>query len=95
MADGTGVSSYGYPVIEVVTGMTATQQVQLTKDYGGEIPADLSDIVKVEFRARPSMNSYNREIKVDCPFTADGVVTLTLTPEELNFNNGVWYSEFL
>lgn len=94
-ADGSGASSYGYPVLEVVTGMTTTLEVQLTKDYNGTLPADLSSITKVEFRARPSMVSYDKEIKVDCPYTADGVVTLPLTPKEVNFNNGVWYAEFL
>ena len=94
-AGGSGASSYGYPVIEVVTGMTTELEVQLTKDYNGTLPADLSSITKVEFRARPSMVSYDREIKVDCPYTADGKVTLPLTPKELNCNNGVWYAEFL
>ena len=89
------MSDYGYPVLEVVTGMTTDLTVQLTQDYAGEIPADLSSITKVEFRARPSMVSYNKEIKVDCDYTADGKVTVHLTPKELDFNNGVWYAEFL
>ena len=94
-AGGAGMSDYGYPVLEVVTGMTTDLTVQLTQDYAGEIPADLSSITKVEFRARPSMVSYDKEIVVDCSYTDDGKVTVHLTPEELNFNNGVWYSEFL
>ena len=94
-AGGAGMSDYGYPVLEVVTGMTTSLTVQLTQDYAGEIPADLSSITKVEFRARPSMVSYDREIKVDCAYTPDGKVTVNLTPKELDFNNGVWYAEFL
>lgn len=95
-ATGVGVSSYGYPVIEVVTGMTTTIQVQLTKDYNGEVPSNLEGITKVVFMARPSMNSTcNKKIEKECSFSPDGVVTLELTPEELNYNNGVWYAEFL
>ena len=94
-AVGAGASDYGYPVIEVTTGMTTDLTVQLTKDYNGTIPSDLSSITKVEFQARPSMVSHNREIVVDCEYTDDGKVTLHLTPKELNFNNGVWYAEFL
>ena len=94
-ADGVGANDYGYPVIEVVTGLTTDVTVQLTKDYNGEIPSDLSSITKVEFRARPSMVSYDREIKVDCDFTDDGIVNIHLTPNEVDYNNGVWYAEFL
>lgn len=94
-ATGAGAGSYGYPVIEVVTGMTTTLEVQLTKDYNGTLPADLSSITKVEYRARPTMRTDYREWSVDCPFTADGVVTINLTPEQLDYNNGVWYAEFL
>lgn len=94
-AGGAGASDYGYPVLEVTTGMTTELEVQLTKDYNGTLPADLSSITKVEFRARPSMISHNREIVVECSYTPDGKVTLPLTPKELNFNNGVWYAEFL
>ena len=94
-AGGAGASDYGYPVLEVTTGMTTELEVQLTKDYNGTLPADLSSITKVEFRARPSMISHNREIVVECTYTPDGKVTLPLTPKELNFNNGLWYAEFL
>lgn len=94
-AGGAGASDYGYPVLEVTTGMTTELQVQLTKDYNGTLPADLSSITKVEFRARPSMISHNREIVVECTYTDDGKVTLPLTPKELDFNNGLWYAEFL
>ena len=94
-AGGAGACDYGYPVLEVTTGMTTELEVQLTKDYNGTLPSDLSSITKVEFRARPSMISHNREIVVDCPYTADGKVTLPLTPKEVNFNNGLWYAEFL
>ena len=75
--------------------MTTDLTVQLTKDYNGTLPSDLSSITKVEFRARPSMISYNKEIKVDCTYTPEGQVTVHLTPNELDFNNGVWYAEFL
>jgi hypothetical protein len=94
-ATGTAAIDYGYPVIEVVTGMTTTQQVQLTKDYDGTIPSDLSVISSVKFRAVPSMVSTSKVIETDCAFTANGVVTLTLTPDDVNYNNGVWYAEFL
>ena len=94
-ATGSGAGSYGYPVIEVVTGMTVDETVQLTKDYGGTLPADLSSITKVEFRARPTMRSDRREFVVECTYTDDGQVTVHLTPEQLDYNKGVWYSEFL
>ena len=94
-AGGAGASDYGYPVLEVTTGMTTELEVQLTKDYSGTLPADLSSITKVEFRARPSMVSHNREIVVECTYTPDGKVTVPLTPKELNYNNGLWYAEFL
>ena len=94
-ATGSGATSYGYPVIEVSTGMTATLTVQLTKDYAGEVPADLSNITKVDFVARPSKNSYSAEITVPCSFNEEGQVTFTLTPKEVNYNNGVWFAQFL
>lgn len=94
-ATGTGSSDYGYPVIELTTGMTSTVTVQLTKDYDGTIPADLTGIDTVKFRARPCMTSHSKEIKADCTFTNDGVVSVTFTPKHLDFNNGVWYAEFL
>ena len=94
-ATGAGANDYGYPVLEVVTGMTTDLTVQLTKDYNGTIPSDLSSITKVEFRARPSMVSSTPEIKVDCDYTADGKVTVHLTPAEVDYHNGVWYAEFL
>lgn len=95
VASGAAAIDYGYPVIEVVTGMTTTQQVQLTKDYDGTIPSDLTGISNVKFRAVPSMVSASKSIEVDCAFTTDGIVTLTLTPDDVNYNNGVWYAEFL
>ena len=94
-AGGAGVSDYGYSTIDLTTGMTKDLTVQLTQDYAGEIPADLSSITKVEFRARPSMVSYDREIKIDCTYTEDGKVTVPFTTHETDFNNGVWYAEFL
>ena len=95
-ATGGAAHGYGYPVIECVTGMTTTVGVQLTKDYNGEIPSDLSGITSVVFKARPTMRKgSHREIEVPCPFTSDGKVTLNLTPAELDYNEGVWYAEFL
>lgn len=94
-AIGFGASDYGYPVLETVTGVTTTLTVQLTKDTDGTIPADLSGIDHVEFIARPSMNSASKQIKTDCIFTEDGIVTLTLTPDLVDYNNGVWFSEFI
>ena len=95
-ATGGAARGYGYPVIEMVTGMTRTFTVQLTKDYAGEVASDLSNVSAVYFVARPTMRSGNaREIKVPCTYTADGKVTFTLTPKEVDFNEGVWYSEFL
>lgn len=91
---GIGANSYGYPTIETVTGVTKTFEIQLTKDYTGEIPADLSDIHKVVFEMRPTMNSYDRKVTKECTFTPDGKVTLELGPKEVNYNNGVWYAEF-
>lgn len=94
-AQGFGAHGYGYPVIEATTGMTVTLEVQLTKDYNGEIASDLTDITKILFKARPSMASSSTEIEVECTYTPEGIVTLPLTPAELNKNNGVWYAEFL
>lgn len=91
---GIGATSYGYPTIETVTGVTKTFEIQLTKDYTGQIPSDLSDIDSVVFEMRPTMNSYDRRVVKACEFTPDGKVTLELGPEEVNFNNGVWYAEF-
>lgn len=96
VATGSAAIDYGYPVIEVVTGMTSTHQIQLTKDYDGTIPADLTAISNVKFKAVPSMHSAaSKSIEVECAFTPDGVVTLALTPKEVDYNNGVWYAEFL
>ncbi len=94
-ATGFGASDYGYPVIEVTTGQTTTVEVQLTKDYNGEIPANLTEIYSVIFKARPSMTSHSKEIKIDCCYTDTGKVELTFTPAEVNYNNGLWYAEFL
>ena len=94
VASGAAARDYGYPVLEVVTGLTTDLTVQLTKDYNGTLPADLSDITKVDFCAWPSMVSHNKEIRVPCEYTADGQVTVHLTPKEVDFNNGVWYAEF-
>ena len=94
VAGGTGACDYGYPVLEVVTGLTTDLTVQLTRDYNGTLPADLSSITKVDFCAWPSMVSHSKEIKVPCTYTADGQVTVHLTPKEVDFNNGVWYAEF-
>lgn len=95
-ATGAAAHGYGYPVIECVTGMTATFDIQLTKDYNGEVASDLSETTAVYFVARPSMRTgEHREIKVPCEYTADGKVTLNLGPEQVDFNEGVWYAEFL
>ena len=59
---GIGASSYGYPTIQTVTGVTKVFEIQLTKDYLGQIPADLSDITKVVFEMRPTMNSYRNSV---------------------------------
>lgn len=95
VASGAGAHGYGWPVLEVVTGMTTDLTVQLTKDYSGEVASDLSGIKHVIFRCRPSMWPYTKEIKVECTYTEDGIVTVPLTPKELNYNNGVWYAEFM
>lgn len=92
---GYGASGYGYPVIELTTGMTASVDVQLTKDTDGTIPSDLSAVTSVVLKARPSKTSSNRQLTKECTYTSDGVVTVMFTPEDLNYNNGVWYAEFL
>jgi len=95
-ATGAAAHGYGYPIIEMVTGMTRTFDIQLTKDFDAVIPSDLSTIDRVLFVARPTMRGgEQREIRVPCEFTADGKVTLTLTPKEVDFNEGTWYAEFL
>lgn len=96
VATGAAARGYGYPTIECVTGQTADFEVQLTKDYSGEIASDLSNIDHVYFVARPTMvGGKEREIKVPCTFTEDGKVSFTLTPKEVDYNQGVWYAEFL
>lgn len=92
--NGIGANSYGYPTIETVTGVTQTFEIQLTKDYTGEIPADLSNITSVWYEARPTMQSSQIAFKKECDFTPDGKVTLELGPEQVNSNNGVWFAEF-
>lgn len=94
MQNGIGSNSYGYPILETVTGVTHTFNVQLTKDYTGSIPLDMTGITKVMFEARPTMNSRDKVITKECTFTQDGVITLELGPKEVNRNNGVWYAEF-
>ena len=95
-ATGAASHGYGYPVIECVTGMTADFDIQLTKDYAGEIQSDLSETTALYFVARPSMRTgEHREIKVPCTYTEDGKVQLHLGPEQVDFNEGVWYAEFL
>ena len=95
-AQGAEARGYGYPVVEMTTGMTKTFEVQLTKDYSGEIASDLSGIDHVYFVARPSMRTgSDREIKVPCTFTEDGKITFTLTPKEVDYNEGTWYAEVL
>ena len=68
--------------------------MQLTKDYDGTIPADLSGIDKVVLIARPSMISDEHQFQIDCAFTPEGVVTTTFTPEIVNYRNGLWYAEY-
>jgi len=92
-AQGHASTSYGWPVIEVVTGTPCTIDVQLTKDYHGEIPQDLSDIHKVLFVAWSSMERTRPEIVIDCFFTSTGKVAIPFTRKELDFNNGLWYAE--
>lgn len=95
-ATGAAAHGYGYPVIECTTGMTAEYEIQLTRDYNGEIASDLSNATNVVFLAQPTMrNGEDRQIKVPCEFTEDGKVSLKLTPKQVDYNEGVWYAEFL
>jgi len=96
VASGAAARGYGYPVIETVTGMDASFEVQLTKDYEGTNPADLSQINKVDLCMKPSMHSVNSSstITVDCSFTPDGVVSFDLSRDDLNNSQGVWFGEF-
>ena len=64
ISNGIGSNSYGYPVLETVTGVTHTFTVQLTKDYTGSIPLDMTGIAKVMFEARPTMNSSSRRTEM-------------------------------
>lgn len=96
VAEGAAAHGYGYPVIECTTGMTKEYTVQLTKDFNGEVPSDLSAVTSVMFVARPTMRgSRDTEIKVPCTFTPSGEVTFKLTPAEVDRHEGVWYAEFL
>ena len=93
-ASGASAGSYGYPVLEVSTGLTCSLEVQLTKDLGGTVQSDLAGISSVEFSVMPSMTCGEKTFTIICPFTADGVVTVPLTPLELDNRPGVWYAEF-
>lgn len=96
-APGYAARGYGYPVIECTTGMTAGFDVQLTRDYASEIPSDLQNVASVTFLARPTMKAAPSadDISVACSFTPGGLVSFELTPEHLNYNEGIWYAEFL
>lgn len=96
VASGAAARGYGYPVIEAVTGMDCHFDVQLTKDYEGTNPADLSNIGKVDLCMKPSMHSVNNSdtILVDCAFTPDGMVSFDLDRADLNDSQGVWFAEF-
>lgn len=92
-ASGSAASSYGWPVLECVTGTPCDLVVQLTKDYDGSKPADLSDIEKVVFCFQPDAGRpYGRREK-ECIFTNDGVVTVSLDEKDLH-QQGVFYAEF-
>lgn len=93
-ATGSGATGYGFPVLECVTGTPCTLVVQLTKDYDGTVPSDLSGISDVKFVAKASMSTQNPKIEKNCTFTEDGIVELELGEKELNYHNGVWYAEF-
>ena len=94
--DGAMAVSYGWPVIETVTGLTRTFDIQLTKDATGTIPADLTNIGRVMFSASANLrDSRYPAFEKACSFTNDGKVTLELTPKEVDFRNGMWYGSFL
>lgn len=100
-AAGHASSSYGYPVIQTTTGMTASFTVQLTSDLQGQVPADLSDITDIYFVARPCMHAEETYIKVACTKVLDtqgnstGEITFTLTPAEVNNRQGVHFAEVM
>lgn len=70
-ASGSYATSYGFPVIDITTGMTATFTIQLTDDTGGTAPSDLSDITDIRFRVRPSMISGPVYIDIPCTKVLD------------------------
>lgn len=100
-ASGAYATGYGFPVIDITTGMTATLQVQLTTDIGGQVPADLSQITDIRFVARPSMRTQRNYIEVQCQQVHDvsgastGVIKFTLTPAQVNNHQGIHYAQVL
>lgn len=101
IAEGHFATGYGYPVIDIATGMTASFTVQLTTDWQGQRPSDLSDIQTIYFVARPCMQAQTNYIKVPCTKVLDedsqptGEVTFTLTPAEVNNRQGVHFAQVL
>lgn len=93
VASGAAASSYGWPVLECVTGTPCDLVVQLTKDYEGNVQSDLRDISKVVFCWQPEARRPDGRKEKECLFTPDGVVTVNLDEGDLK-QQGVFYAEF-
>lgn len=89
VASGAAASSYGYPVIQIATGMTADFTVQLTDDIGGTAPADLNDITKIELISKPCMNAPSIQFTLRCTDLGNGQISFTLGPEQVNNRQGL------
>ena len=100
-ATGAYATSYGFPVIDITTGMTQQFTVQLTDDMGGTVPSDLNGIQKILFVARPSMHTSHKKFCVQCTKVqnqagqATGQVTFELGPAQVNNNQGLHYAQIL
>lgn len=93
-ADGHGAQGYGVPVIHITTGMTSEFVVQLTRDKQGTIPASLQDITSIKFIYYSSGQLGREIIQVPCTNLSNGKISFTLTPDQVNYRQGLHHAEF-
>lgn len=92
-AQGAYATSYGVPVIKISTGMTSDFLIQLTKDREGTIPSNLSRITKIQFVCLTSGQLGKSIFKVECQNVGSGRVSFRLTPNEVNYRQGLHYAQ--
>ena len=91
-AQGFGAHSYGIPVIRTTTGIKAQFKLQLTKDIQGAVPADMSQISRIQF----CWNAGNSGlIKIPCQDLGDGQISLVLEPKHTNNRQGPYFAFIL